>query len=313
MNREIMKCIEDYDVITIFRHEYGDPDAYGSQFGLKEILESNYPNKKVYALGKDNSTLTGFLYPECDVVEDDVIVSSLAIVLDTANTARIDDQRYATADKIIKIDHHLYVEAYGYIDLVDTSAGATCALITEFALECQLSISASAATFLYSGIVGDTGRFMFDNTTSKTFEVVAYLLDCGASIKRVYDTLYSRSIEEVKLTGFILENFKIKNPHFAYYILEEEDYTKLGVPFDKAKEYVNTLAGIEGIDVWMSATFNPVTKFYHLSLRSKAIDINQVAVEFGGGGHKQASGVKASTMERVNLIIDALDKLTNDK
>jgi len=313
MNKEIIKEIQAHDTICIFRHEFADPDAYGSQFGLKEILLDNFPHKNIYALGQDNDSLTDLLYPKCDIVEDAIICQSLAIVLDTANTARIDDQRYASAQKVIKIDHHLDIEQYGYIDLVDTSACATSALIAEFAIETKLEMNPDAATYLYSGIIGDTGRFMYDNTTGKTLEVAAYLLNKGANIQKVYDVMYTRTIEQVRLTGYILDNFKMYNDFFAYYILEEADYTNLGVPFNRAKEYVNTLAGIEGVKVWMSATYNPETKFYHISIRSKDIDINKVAVAFGGGGHRVASGVKASTLERVNLIMDALGKLDISK
>ena len=308
MNKEIFNVIKKYDKIMIFRHEFADPDALGSQFGLKELILDNFANKEVYALGANVKSLNGLLFPMMDECSDDIIKESLVIVLDTANTQRIDDKRYQIGKEIIKIDHHPSIEAYGKYNYIDESICATSFFIARFAYALELKMSEVSATYLYAGLVGDTGRFLHNNTTARVFEMAAALIRSGARIKDVYDALYSRSIAEVKLTGYILENFKIVKPGLAYYLLEEADYLALGVTFDKAKEYVNTLADIEGIKIWVSATFNATTGFYHLSVRSKDITINDVAQRFGGGGHKHAAGIKTSSLERFNLILNELSE-----
>ena len=105
MYKKIWVKIKENDVITIFGHVIPDGDCYGSELGLKNAILENYPNKKVYALG---SGLPKFfpLVGDMDKVEDEVIKSSLAIIVDTANLSRIEDQRYSLAKDIIKIDHH---------------------------------------------------------------------------------------------------------------------------------------------------------------------------------------------------------------
>lgn len=306
MNREIYNTIKKYDSIVIFRHEFPDPDALGSQFGLKQLIQDNFENKKVFALGKPAKTLNGALFPQMDECDDEMIKKSLVIVLDTANTQRIDDKRYELGKEIIKIDHHPIVEQYGKYNYVDQTICATSFFIGRLALELDLKITADCATYLYAGIVGDTGRFLFNNTTSRVMTMAATLIDKGAQILKVYGAMYSRTVNEVRLTGFILDNFKMYSKHVAYYILEVTDYERIGVEFEKAKEYVNTLADIEDVKVWVSATFNKETNFYHVSIRSKDVVINDVAQNFGGGGHQHASGVKCSKLERVMLILEAL-------
>ncbi|MDH6604125.1 phosphoesterase RecJ-like protein [Bacilli bacterium PM5-9] len=308
MYKEIANTIKKFDKIAIFRHEFADPDALGSQFALKELIQDNFENKEVYALGKNVKSLNGVLFPLMDICDDEIIKESLVIVLDTANTQRIDDKRYALGKEIIKIDHHPVVENYGKYNYIDETICATSFFIAKFALELELKMSEICSTYLYTGIVGDTGRFLHNNTTARVMDMSATLIRKGANLKMVYDAMYSRTINEVRLTGFILDNFKIYNDAIAYYILEEEDYKRIGVDFEKAKEYVNTLADIEGIKIWVSATWNASTGFYHVSVRSKDVTINDVAQKFGGGGHKHASGIKTSKLERFMLILDELSK-----
>ncbi|MEG0283836.1 MAG: bifunctional oligoribonuclease/PAP phosphatase NrnA [Erysipelotrichales bacterium] len=311
MYKEIYNFIKKYDVITIFRHEFADPDALGSQFGLKEIIETNFPDKKVYALGQNVESLSGVLYPYMDECDDKIVEQSLAFVLDTGNIMRIDDKRYKKASLALKIDHHPVTEQYGDYNYVDTKLAATSQFICKFSEECKLDLSKDAATYLYSGIIGDTGRFLHDNTTCDVFACASHLLASGADLDKVYGTLYSRSLNEVRLSGYILDNFKMHGK-VAYYILEEETYKGYGVEFGKAKEFVNTLAGIDGIDIWVGISFNPDTNFYHLSIRSNKIVINDIAQNFGGGGHKYASGVKISTKDRINKLLDELNTKFED-
>ncbi|MDL2211482.1 bifunctional oligoribonuclease/PAP phosphatase NrnA [Erysipelotrichaceae bacterium OttesenSCG-928-M19] len=308
MNKEIYNTIKKYDKIVIFRHEYADPDALGSQFGLKQLILNNFTGKSVYAVGDNVKTLNGVLFPMMDECDDETIKESLVIILDTANTQRISDKRYDLGKEIIKIDHHPIIEQYGTYNYVDEKICATSFFIARLAYELELMISPATATYLYAGIVGDTGRFLHNNTTARVMDMASKLIHDKADIQAVYNAMYSRSIDEVRLTGFILDNFKMYSDHLAYYILEVADYEGIGVEFEKAKEYINTLANIDGVKIWVSATFNKKTNFYHISIRSKNIIINDVAQAFGGGGHQFASGVKTSSLERFKLILAALNE-----
>lgn len=308
MIKEFLQLIDKYNNISIFRHEFPDPDALGSQFGLKTLIEDNYPTKNVKVLGLPIKTLNSHLYPEMDQVDDEFIESSLAIVLDSANSERIDDKRYRLSKKIIKIDHHPALDNYGDLNIVDVKVAATSILLARISLENKWQISALAATFLYSGIVGDTGRFLHNNTSAEVFDYAKILLEHGADISNVYEKLYTTSVNEMRLIGYIQQHFKIYQDKIAYYYLTEPDYHQFSVDFEKAKDYVYVIANIENIKIWLSATFNPNTKYYHISIRSNKIEIDDVAKKFGGGGHKYAVGVKVSTIARLFLIIKELSK-----
>ncbi|MDR1782508.1 MAG: bifunctional oligoribonuclease/PAP phosphatase NrnA [Bacilli bacterium] len=303
---EIFNKIEEYDSICIFTHQFPDPDALGSQFGLKQFILDNFNNKKVYALGKNNDSLNGTTFPRKDKVNDEVIQSSLAIVLDTANTSRIDDERYNLAREIIKIDHHPIVEQYGNINLVEVDKCATSFILANLIKNSTYTLSSIASTYFFIGIVGDTGRFLHNNTTSEVFAMASYLLDNGVDLTKSYENLYKRSVNDTKLVGYILQNYQIIGNRLAYYILEKEDYEQFDICFEKAKEHVNVLADIEGIDIWVSVVYSEDTGFYHVSIRSKHIQINDVAQAMGGGGHKFASGIKATSLARVQTILDNL-------
>ena len=154
---DILSKIKEYDTIIIHRHMRPDPDALGSQVGLQKLLQYHFPEKTIKVTGYDEPNLMWLA--QMDQVADEEYQEALVIVCDTANTARIDDQRYTTGDFLIKIDHHPDDEVYGDISLVDTSSSSASEMIALFAQENQLTLSSEAARLLYAGIVGDTGRF----------------------------------------------------------------------------------------------------------------------------------------------------------
>lgn len=107
----IIQAIKAYDTIIIHRHVRPDPDAYGSQAGLKEMIRKSFPEKNVYIVGESEPSLE-FL-AQMDEISDDTYKNALVIVCDTANAARISDQRFDLGNQLIKIDHHPNVDAFG--------------------------------------------------------------------------------------------------------------------------------------------------------------------------------------------------------
>lgn len=138
-----------------------DPDAYGSQLGLKYYIQQKFPQKQVFAVGEAESSLS--FIGELDNIDDKTYQDALVIVCDTANAPRIDDERYSTGRKIIKIDRHPAVDRYGDINLVNTNASSTSEIIYDLIshFNDEAIVNKDIASVLYLGIVGDTGRFLF--------------------------------------------------------------------------------------------------------------------------------------------------------
>ena len=124
---QILEKIKAYDTIIIHRHMKPDPDALGSQMGLKYLLEKHFPDKHIKAVGFNEPTLTWLA--KMDTVEDSDYQGALVIVCDTANTARIDDKRYDKGDYLIKIDHHPNNDQYGDLAWVDTNSSSASEMI----------------------------------------------------------------------------------------------------------------------------------------------------------------------------------------
>ncbi|OQP16283.1 DHH family phosphoesterase [Geobacillus zalihae] len=302
VHQQILDAIREFDTIIIHRHVRPDPDAYGSQGGLAALLRASFPEKRVYAVGTDDPSLS-FLR-QMDVIDDAVYEQALVIVCDTANEERICDSRYRLGRKLIKIDHHPNDTPYGDIMWVDTAASSTSEMIYEFYLagkEEGLTMTVEAARLIYAGIVGDTGRFLFPRTSEKTFRYAGELISYGFSLTELYDGLYRTSLPLARLSGYVLSNFMIEEGVAAVKmpraLLEEYGVTPL-----EASQLVSLLGNIDGIVAWVF--FIEEEREIRVRFRSKGPVINVVAKRYGGGGHPLAAGASIASWEEADRVIE---------
>jgi len=311
--KKIYEAIRKYDRIVVFRHVMPDFDALGTQMGLVAWLKDNFPNKEIRYVGDDHVTFTPRLYPLMEIIADEYFEEPfLAIVLDTGNHDRIADQRYQKGSLIIKIDHHPVVDSFGHVNLEITSMAATSEIIASLIsmYPHKSTITKSAAAYLYSGIAGDSGRFMYSSTSPHTFEAAKILVATGLDLsKDVYQKMYQKALDDLKVTAYILNHFSVSPKGVAYYTLDAQTQETLKITPERGKENVNVFSNIDGINVWCSITEDPKDHVWRISIRSKEIAINKVAAQFGGGGHAQASGAKIDTLEELPRFITALDNL----
>lgn len=308
----ILSAIKRYDRIAIFRHAMPDFDALGSQMGLATWIKDNFPNKEVHVLGDNHVTFTPRLYPEMDRLNEEWFKEPfLAIILDTANTSRISDPRYKKAKFKIKIDHHPEVEKYGKIQVVKTNACAAAEIITDVLLSFKGNyiLSKEAASYLYSGIAGDSGRFQYSSTSETSFITASYLLAAGVDLSEVYGKMYQKKLEDLQVTAYILNHFSVSEHGVAYYVLPADIQKELNITTERGKENVNLFSNIEGINAWCSITEDTKDNCWRISIRSKGTPINGVAAKWEGGGHAQASGAKIDKLDQLPLFIDDLDQL----
>lgn len=308
--KEVQKLIEEYDNIAIFRHVIPDFDALGTQIGLGEYLKTIYPNKNIKLLGEDHRSFTPSLYKEMDIVDDEWFNKPfLAIIVDCGNTKRIDDQRYLKANKIVKFDHHPNVENFSDVTMVDTSLASCAELVTCFLYSIAKNdcIGYNASKNLYSGLVGDSGRFLYSSTSALSFEVAKKLIQEGILINPIYKVMYEKDIDSLNILGYILNHYKISPHGVAYFVLTKEIATKLGMEDISGKEYVNTFSNIKGIEIWCSVAEDTDNNCFRVSIRSKKVAINDVASKWEGGGHAQASGATLQTLDVLDDFINDLD------
>lgn len=309
MNSQIIDTIKQYETIVIHRHVRPDPDAYGSQLGLKYLLQHNYPEKRILAAGEHDDTLDFLDFP--DTVEDSDFNGALVIVTDTANTERVDDQRYATGAKVIKIDHHPNDDAYGDLLLVDTTASSASELIYELFTygrdQENWTMPDSAARLLYAGIIGDTGRFLFPSTTQKTFAVAGELIKSEFDRNELHNGMYEMDRNLLHLQGYIYQNFVMDDSGAAYVKITLDVLKEFDVTASETSLLVGSLGNVKGMKAWV--IFIEEETEIRVRLRSKGPVINELAKEFGGGGHPMASGATAYSWEEADKVIERLKEI----
>ena len=304
------------DVITIFRHVRPDCDAVGSQFGLKSWLNDNFPEKKVYALGNEYCQ-QGNCWPVSDECSNETVLASLAIVLDTANEPRIDDERYAGARRVIKIDHHPNRDPYGHRQYVFEESAAACEILGEFFRQCNeqysLAVSQKTAENLYRGLLTDTLRFCTANTRSHTLEIAGWLSQFSVRIPELNRQLFDQSLRDFRFENFLRDTVTLINDCMAYRILNEEELREWDYTASAARDFVGTYKDVKEFEVFAiitEKTDSDGTKLYEASLRSKTVTINDIAEKFGGGGHKNACGVKDITaLQLDNMIMELYERI----
>jgi phosphoesterase RecJ-like protein len=308
MKKEILEKIKQYDKIVIHRHVRPDPDAYGSQCGLAELLKSSFPSKQIFVVGEEDPSLE-FLY-KMDQIDDHEYDRALVIVCDTANQERISDQRYNKGDFLIKIDHHPNEDAYGDLLWVDTSASSVSEMIYEFYLygkDFGLSMSKECARLIYAGIVGDTGRFLFPSTTKKTFKYASELIEYDFSYTDLYNEMYKTKLNVAKLHGYLLQNFTMFKSGAAYIKMTKQLLQEYNVLPSEASQLVGELGNIEGLKAWVF--FIEEKEQIRVRFRSKGPIINELAKKFNGGGHPLAAGATIYNWDEADKIIAELEAL----
>lgn len=309
MKRQIIDTIEAYDQIIIHRHVRPDPDAYGSQIGLKELILHNYPHKKVYASGEHEPSLS-YLGTQ-DKVTKEMYEGALVIITDTANTERIDGESYQEGALLMKIDHHPDADPYGDVKWVDTNASSTSEMITALfeygQREKGWQLNDNGARLLFAGIVGDTGRFMYPSATVKTFERASQLIKYNFNREELFAGMYEVERKVLHLQGYMYQNYEMDENGAAYIKLDQETLALFNIEPSETSQLVGSLGEVKGIRAW--TTFIEEEDQIRVRLRSKGPIINGLAAEYGGGGHPLAAGATVHSWAEADELIGKLKQI----
>ncbi len=307
---QFIEFIENYDTIIIHRHVRPDPDAVGSQLGLKELLASAYPKKRLLAAGSITEGLSWM--GEMDEVKPADYDDALVIVTDTANQDRIDGKFYDQGAKLIKIDHHLIVDAYGDLQIAYPEATSASQLITEIAIQSEghLPLTFEASKLLYAGIVADTGRFLYD-PSPETFEMAMHLVTHPIDTRKITDQFSEKTIEETRFQGYASEHIKFYDEGVASLIITRDVMQQYGITEEATNIVLNIPSNVAGMYTWVNFIEQEGDDpKYRVRLRSKGPAINEIAEAHDGGGHAMASGAKANSEEEMETIIQELKQVT---
>ena len=311
MFQDILQAILAHKIIIIHRHKRPDGDALGSQIGLKAILQENFPEKQVYIVGDAPGFFSFMEGARMDEIPDECYRDALAIILDSAATHLISDDRYTLAAATARIDHHIFCGKIADSEVVDTGFESCCGMITEFARESGLRLNPLAAKSLYTGMVTDSGRFRYDGTTARTFRLASLLLEQPFDSNALFRDLYADDFASKQLKAKFILKIRFTPCRVAYIYTTRDEFAELNTDvFTVSRGMVNTMADIKGTDIWVN--FTETDKGILCEIRSSKFNINPIAVKYGGGGHAKASGATVPDRDTAMAMLHDLDLLTGD-
>jgi len=308
MYKRFLNKIKEFDKIVIYRHQRPDGDAMFSSLAIYTFLKDNFKDKKIKMAGFEDYDLISKRHK----VSDNFISDSLAIVVDTSRSDRIDDIRAMNSKFIVKIDHHPVVDNYGDINIVDVKCAAACEVIADILLSDvfkHYKFSNKFYEYLYCGIATDTINFKTTSTTAKTLHTASILADrANLQISKLVEFLFDKDIDDFYKTTKIRSYFKT-DKKMAYILLNDKDLKNINIEANEAKNHIDIMSNLKNINIWVFIVESE--KLYDVSVRSKrGYVINKICQKYGGGGHANASGIKGIEYKQVKLLLKELVELS---
>ena len=310
MFEKIIEKIEKYESIVIFGHINPDGDCFGSQVALKHILKAHYPDKNILIYGTGLPVFESLL-GETDYVPESTIEVSLALILDCNDLTRVDDEAVYSALDFAKIDHHIDTHNFKEgPEVIDEKSSSTAELIYRFAQENNFEIPPLAAKGLYLGLYTDTGRFQYTYDYARVFGIAKDLVLLGAEPERIIPLLNRSSLSALKLKTYVYTHYVIDSNGFIYLIVPKKDRDELGVTSARMVGNTSLISHIYNYPVWFIATETD-NGGMQVEMRSEGIyniDVQKIAVAFGGGGHTYAAGftIRQFSKENINKLISLI-------
>lgn len=317
MNIEAVKLIfnkiKEYDRIIIFRHFRPDGDAIGSTKGFQRILRLSFPEKDIYLQNDDFSDYLKFLGEEDAPIPEFMYKDALGIVLDTGTSARISNKKYVLCKELIKFDHHIPIESYAPIEWVEELRSSTCEMVAAFydALKDELKIDKEAATYIYTGMVTDSGRFRFRDVSSETMRLAGTMLNFGIDTEWIYANLYMKNIESFKFESFVYSKIKMTENGVAYFHATQAIIDKFELTGEQASASVSYMDSIKGSLIWIAFIDNPDGTI-RVRLRSRFLHVNQIGEKYRGGGHASACGATLHNKKEIKMLLADADALLKE-
>ena len=297
---EVAQAIREHDRFLLTTHENPDGDALGSLLAAKLTLD---------ALGKDSVMVLSGEAPlpaeykfmpleelRRDLPED--VEQRVLFALDCANESRLGKGREALdrAPLVLNVDHHHDNTRFGRVNVVRADASSTGEIVRDLVELLDVELTPALAEAIYIALVTDTGRFQYANTTPKALRLAAELVEAGADVHRVFQSVYeSVQLAKLKLLARALERAQVyEGGRLVVSYLKKTDFAEVGAAEPYSEGIIDYLRAVEGAE--MAALIREPPRSdgprRRVSLRSSTdeLDVSAIARKSGGGGHRQAAG-----------------------
>jgi phosphoesterase RecJ-like protein len=294
---EVLEFINHNDNFLVSAHVNADGDAVASVIAVGLLLE--HLKKSYYMVLHDAQINSRYSY----LKNFDRIIThnfaldlqiKAAIILDLPGIKRLGsvEKLLPNRSKIVKIDHHPEEDDFAVVSMVDENASSTTQLVYEILEQAKVKINLDLAQAIYTGIVYDTGRFSFSNTTARDMYICGKMIDVGVKPAIINDHIFfENSFDAIRTIGRGLAeiehylNGAVNVIYLDHTIMSRDHHGEI-------EELANYSVAIRGGKVGIFIReIRP--RFHKVSLRAKEeVDVNRVARNFNGGGHIRAAGCR---------------------
>jgi len=313
--KKILEFVSENDNFLLSAHINADGDAVASVLAVSMLLD--FYKKNYFIVFDDQKIDSRFNYIKnseriINYEESLNLPIQSAIICDVPGLHRLGEVEKLLPEKskVVKIDHHPVEDEFGVINMVDSEASSTTQLVYEILDLSEMNVGLEEAKAIYTGIVYDTGRFSFSNTTARDMYIGSKLIELGVSPSDITERIFfSSSFKALQTIGTGLANMEsyLSGEVIVIYLSHEEMKNNHQ---GEVEELANYSVAIRGGKVGLFIR-EAKPGFHKVSFRSKSdVDVNKVAKAFGGGGHKRAAGCRfeASKEEILHKILEEIKK-----
>ncbi len=309
----VADAIRANDRFCVTSHENPDGDALGSLLAThRGLLELGKDSLMV--LAGDAPLPAEYRFLELGDVRrewPDDIEARVLLAVDCAQADRIGPAPPTERAKLVlDVDHHHDNTRFGDVNLVVPDASSTAEVVRDVLAELGVRLTPLIAEALYVGLVTDTGRFQYTNTTPKALRLAAELVEAGADVKRVFRGVYeSVQFAKLKLLARVLERAQIfEGGRLVVSYLLRDDFDEVGAEEPYSEGLIDYLRAVEGAEMAALIRQPPRDEgpAARVSLRANAdeLDVSAIARKSGGGGHRQAAGFSSEgTIDEITTFI----------
>lgn len=311
---QLIEAVERAGTIAIGGHVRPDGDCIGSCMGLYGYIKENFPEKKVCVYLEE--VAESFSYLRQEGAFDRETHYDLFVSLDCGDAERLGEAQAVmqAADYVFNVDHHITNTKFGDKNIVK-DASSTCELL--YTMLDEEKISYDVACALYTGIVHDTGVFKHSNTTGETMQIAGKLIDLGIPFGKIIDgSFYMKTYKQLQIMGrCLLESVRIMNGRCIFSVVRKSVMNFYEAKPSDLDGVIDVMRTTEGVEVAILLDERELGE-YKVSMRSNEIvDVSQIALYFGGGGHVRAAGctIKGSAFDVINNLTGHIEKQLDER